>query len=276
MTAIIAISNQKGGVGKTATTLGLAAAARAAGARVLVIDLDPQANATDVLTLPDVELGDGAFGLLADPKHGGGQALSEVIVAGAGEWVGVDLVPGSRSMAEVDTDTGATQPLRLRKALGQGRDSLAHYDVVLMDCPPSLGRVLLAGLVAATHVVIVTEPAGHALQGVGRLEETMTEVRDGFEQSTPRLLALLINRGKRTAEAAFREQELRESYGPLVLDGIVPERTAVADAASAGLPIHAMKSPGASAVTVVLDALWAQLDARLREAAPTPAATPSS
>lgn len=261
MTAVIAIGNQKGGVGKTATTLGLASAARAAGARVLVLDLDPQANATDVLS-PVVADGPGSFGVLADPKRGGGVSVEDAISPTA--WSGVDIVPATYALAEVDSDTSATQPLRLRKALTAAGETLARYDVMLLDCPPSLGRLLMAGLVAASDLLIVTEPGQHALQGVGRLEETAAEVRDGFGQDTPRLIGIIANRAKqRTADHVFREGELRTAYGELVLPGVVPDRIAVADAAGRGLPIHDAPGEGAKTVAAVLDVMWIELLHRL-------------
>lgn len=137
VTRIIAVGNQKGGVGKTSTTLGLAAAARAAGARALVIDLDPQANATDVLA--GVLGADylGSYGLLADAKRGGGVALGEVIQPAGAAWSGVDLVGAIEALSDVDTDTGPTQPLRLQRAMSSATELLAErYDVVLLDCPP--------------------------------------------------------------------------------------------------------------------------------------------
>ena len=261
MTAVIAVGNQKGGVGKTSTTLLLASAACAAGARVLILDLDPQGNATDVLapTAPDVP---GTFGLLADPKRGGGATVAAAVTSTA--WSGVDLAPASDALADVDADTSATQPLRLRKTLAASSDTVSQYDAVLLDCPPSLGRLLIAGLVAATDLLIVTEPGAHALHGVARIEETAAEVRDGFGQDTPRLTGIVVNRTKRTAEHAYREAELRTAYGDVVLPGAIPERIAVADAAGRGVPIHQAGGDGARAVAAVLDGLWADLAARLQ------------
>ncbi len=260
MTAVLAVGNQKGGVGKTTTTLGLASAARAAGARVLVLDLDPQGNATDVLA-PAADV-PGTFGLLADPKRGGAVPVADAVTASG--WSGVDLAPASDALADVDADTSPTQPLRLRKALAAGAYTLQRYDVVLLDCPPSLGRLLIAGLVAASDLLIVTEPGAHALRGVTRIEETAGEVRDGFAQDNPRLTGIVVNRTKRTGEHAYRESELRTAYGELVLPGAIPERIAVADAAGRGVPIHDAGGDGAQTVAAVLDALWADLAGRLQ------------
>src|SRR5690606_4637250 len=130
------------------------------------------------LGAPPQDANPGTYGVLADPKRGGGVALRDVIESAGPSWSGVYGVPATDALAEVDTDTGPTQPLRLQRALNAERAELAaRYDVVLLDCPPSLGRILIAARVAADDVLIVTEPGGHALRGVGRLEETMTEVR---------------------------------------------------------------------------------------------------
>ena len=266
MTPVIAIANQKGGVGKTTTTLGLASAARAAGSRVLVMDLDPQANATDVLSPTNPE-SPGSYGVLADPKRGGGTALAEALTTTA--WSGVDLVPGSYALVEVDDDTSATQPLRLRKALAAATQTLEQYDVVLLDCPPGLGRLLMAGLVAASDLLIVTEPGQSGLKGVVHIEETAGEVRDGFGQDTPRLVGIITNRVKqRTADHIFREGELRTAFGELVLPGAVPDRIAVPDAAGRGLPIHDAPGEGARSVAAVMDVMWAELSRRLHTTSP--------
>lgn len=260
MTPIVAVGNQKGGVGKTSTTLGLASAVRAAGRRVLILDLDPQGNATEVLN-PQLSDAAGTYGLLADPKRGGGVSLADAITPTG--WTNVDLAPASDALADVDADTGASQPLRLRKALAADPQTLTRYDVVLLDCPPSLGRLLIAGLVAADWLLIVTEPGAHALRGVTRIEETASEVRDGFEQTNPRMLGIIVNRSKRTAEHAYRDAELRTAYGDLVLPGAIPERIAVADAAGRGLAIHDVAGEGSRATAAVLDDLWAELARRL-------------
>lgn len=274
MTHVIAIGNQKGGVGKTSTTLGLAAAARAVGARTLVVDLDPQANATDVL-LPEPDPDNpGSYGLLADPKRGGGHGLPDAIQAAGPAWGGVDVVAASEALADVDTDTGATQPLRLRRALDADAQLLSdRYDVVLLDLPPSLGRILIAALVAATDVVIVTEPGGHAIRGVARLEESMSEVRTGFGQTTPGLLGVIVNRVKHASEHTYREAELRDAYGDLVFAGGIPERVAVADAASSGRPVHDLPGDGALSVAAVLNGVWTQMQQRLASTATTTGAS---
>lgn len=272
MVAVVAVGNQKGGVGKTTATLGLASAARAAGARVLVLDLDPQGNATDVLA-PAREV-PGTYGLLADPRRGGGAEFAAAVTPTG--WSAVDLAPADDGLADVDADTAATQPLRLRKALSAGTDTLARYDMVLLDCPPSLGRLLIAGLVAASELLIVTEPGAHALRGVTRIEESAIEVRDGFGQPTPRLAGIVVNRSRRTGEHAYRESELRAAYGELVLPGVIPERVAVADAAGRGVPIHDSAADGARAVAAVLDDLWADLVRRVGAATDTTVSTGSA
>ena len=266
MTAVVAVANQKGGVGKTASVLGLADAVTAAGGRVLVVDLDPQANATDVLGA-DPDRAD-AYAVVGDPKRGGGAPLVDAVQHASDAWPRTDVVAATGQLAEVDVDTAPTQPTRLRLAL---RDApLADYDVVLLDCPPSLGRLLVAGLVAATHVLVVTEPTGHALAGVGHLEETVSETRTGFDQMTPALAGVLLTRVKRAAEHAFRAHELREAYGDLVLPAEVPERVAVTDAASSGRPLSALPGHGARATAAAYASAWTALRPRLS----TPGARP--
>ena len=257
---ILAVANQKGGVGKTASVLGLAGAALAAGRTVLVVDLDPQGNATDVLGAADPDA-TGSYAVVGDPRRGGGAPLATAVQTCADAWTGVQVVAAGPQLAEVDVDTAPTQPTRLRRALADA--DLHAYDVVLLDCPPSLGRLLVAGLVAATHLLVVTEPTGHALAGVARLEETLQETLTGFDQTTPHLAAVLLTRVKRAAEHTHRAAELRDAYGDLVLPTEVPERVAVTDAASRGQPLHALPGDGARTAAAAYAAAWTDLQPRL-------------
>ncbi|NAE18366.1 ParA family protein, partial [Enterococcus hirae] len=182
---------------------------------------------------------------------------------GATNWAGIDLAAATPELVEVDADSGPLQPQRLRKALTANADVLARYDLVLLDCPPSLGRLLLAALVAASDLLIVTEPATHSLQGVQRIEESAEELREGFNQATPHLAGIIVNRAQRTSDHQHSEAELRQAYGQLVLPGAIPLRTAVPDAANRGIPIHDAIGDGALAVSTVLSSMWRNLQPRL-------------
>jgi chromosome partitioning protein len=269
VTPVIALANQKGGVGKTSMTLGLSSALRRCGYRVLVLDVDQQANCTDVLLPPaadpsaESDTGPGIVGLMADPEIGGGVQLRDAIVPAGERWAGIDIVPGSGQLARVDADTANTQPYRLRKAFRNAGDTLEQYDVVLIDCPPSVGRTLVAALVACTGVLIITEPSTHSVQGVNRIMETMAEIRDFTDSDTPELVGLIINRVRRTTEHEFHTGQVRQAYGKLVFGPAIGDRIAVADATSRATPIHALSGGGAAAVAEMLDRLGSELVERL-------------
>jgi chromosome partitioning protein len=262
---IIAFCNQKGGVGKTSCTL-LSAAELASkrGRNVLVVDTDQQGNSTTALMSGEKPRSEGVFGLICHPDWPTHVPdLVDVIEPAAPAWGSVDVVAGTQRLALVDTDMDETAPRRLARAFARGAATLANYDVVLMDCPPSIGRVMFIGLAAATHYEIVSEPTGASVEGMGRIESTVLRVRDAMAQEKPELLAVMINRMRRTTERTERLAEIRDGYGETALGGEISERAAVDDAYSLGVPIHSMTSEGARAVTWQIGHFWNQLWNRL-------------
>lgn len=257
----VAVANQKGGVGKTTTLLGIASAAQEMGLRILIIDLDPQANSTAALgisgegfTTSDV--------LYADTKGCAKDALWDT------EWAETTkAIPSALELAERDSDTTLGSELRLRKALNS--DELREqFDLCLIDCPPSVGRLVSNALIAADAVLIVTEPSFMASQGVAKITETIETVRDNYNDAL-RTAGVVINRvPARSREADFRAQELTDSLGELVWFPHMPMRTALAEAAGNGVPIH-RHTPAAKDVTKIyntyLDRLLALDPARKDE-----------
>lgn len=156
-----AFANQKGGVGKTTVTLGVAAALASRGLRVLLIDLDPQASATKVLGVNVDERCTMADAMLEPDRY----ALCDGIASTA--W-GFDAVPAEMALASRESRRSTADEFILRRQL----DRTAGYDVALVDCPPSLGVLTLNALAAASHLVIVTEPSFLALQGIDEMLET--------------------------------------------------------------------------------------------------------
>lgn len=249
----------KGGVGKTTTVLGLAGAAWERGLRTLVIDLDPQANATAAL-----DPGPVAFttnDVLADARPG--VAADAVVTSGWGAEV--DLLAAERALAHRAVPLGRDSAQRLRVAL-QGVTQ--RYDVVLVDCPPSLGELTRNALAAVTQALVVTEPTFFALAGAAQAADAIAVVRREANLNL-RLCGILVNRARpHTAEHALRITELREAYGALVLDVVIPDRTCVQQAQGACVPIQTWRSPAARAICEAYDDV---LQALLDQAADRPA-----
>lgn len=235
-TPVIAVANQKGGVGKTATTVNLAAALARNGSRALVIDADPQANATSIL---DVEL-DVESRTLHDvltavvTSQAGAGALAAAIHPAGPAWTGIDVVPAQRELASREADNSPGREFHLRTAMD---GAVEGYDVVIIDCPPSLGALTLGALTAATSVLIVTEPRASSVDGVAELAVTIDTVRRYYNKKLT-TAGILINRWRsdRLDRAVWR-QELGAIYGAAVIDHPLPEREVVAVAATNRVPV---------------------------------------
>lgn len=248
-TQIVAALSLKGGVGKTSVVLGVAGAAASAGLKVLVIDLDPQANATATLnpesaqfTTSDV-LYDGRPGIAAD-----------AIVPSS--WEGtLDLIASEPALEHRSQSPGTGSELRLRTAL----DGVAsNYDLVLFDCPPSLGELTRNALYAATSALVVTEPTFFAVQGAAQAIEA---VRVVSEHGNPELkpAGIVVNRMRNTLED-HREHmaDLQKEFGKLVLGGL-PDRSAVPQAQGAQIPVQMWKSNGAADISKAIGLLLNRL-----------------
>jgi chromosome partitioning protein len=235
--------NQKGGVGKTSLTLGLAVALAEAGRRPLVVDLDPQANATAALA-------DGAAAwtsndlLRPDPDSGDVVAgsLAEAIAAATPAWPGVSLVAAEMALASREQDQTVGREFRLR-AVGQGVNT---HDLALIDCPPSLGQLALNALVAADAVLLVTEPAAASLSGLAAVGETIEQTRRYYNPSL-RLAGVVVNKHQTTrVEARTRVDELSDAFGEQLWQPFIADREVVNRAYGAGQPVQSFGAAGRS------------------------------
>lgn len=251
---VVAVCSLKGGVGKTSVTLGLASAAREAGLRTLVVDLDPQGDTTAGLDVSG-EVTAGMAKVIDDPRRR--HLRASLLASGWGEGSGapVDVAVGGPDLAHLDrTDLSSRRLTSLRTVLDKVS---GDHDLVLVDCPPSLGGLTRIGLAAADRAIIVTEPGVFAIAAADRALRAVHDVRT---QLNPRLqpLGIVINRVRpNIGEHRYRVEELTSLFGPLVLTQQIPERTAVQRAQGAYVPIHALRNPGAREVAALFDGILA-------------------
>jgi cellulose biosynthesis protein BcsQ len=245
MGRIAALLNQKGGVGKTTVTLGLASAAAEAGQRVLVVDLDPQGSSTWVLGHDPTDDRPSTADVL-----GPGRAPLNVLMSHWG--LEVDVVPSSPSLQ----DHEAGKPKRLRRALHQVAD---EYDAVLIDCPPSLGNLTMSGLIAADLALIVVEPASLGLRGIGAVADVIDEVWN-THNSDLELAGVIVNKVPAiSSEAERRYEELARIVGRRTIwQPSVPQRVIVNQAIGERRPIHSYGARSAD-VSQAFDQLWVKL-----------------
>jgi chromosome partitioning protein len=266
---VVATLSLKGGVGKTTVALGLAGAAQHHGVRALLVDLDPQANATIAADVGPTSA------TIADVLDEPTPSVIRRAIAPSGWGEGLDVLVGAEQTERHNNpDPSGKQLNRLRRALERlEADNDDPYRVVIIDCPPSLGQLTRSALAAADRAVLVTDPTMFAVAGVQRaFDAVQTERQRGNPELQP--LGVLINRVRpRNTEHAFRIEELRELFGPLVFTGVLPDRSAVQQAQGACLPIQRWDTPGAREISAVFTTLLGRVlrSARRSElAAPPP------
>jgi chromosome partitioning protein len=245
--------NQKGGVGKTTTTINLGAYLAALGQRVLLVDLDPQANATSCLGIDKHGIKSGTYEALTV-----GRAAADSILHN--KQFKLSLLPSSPALAgaEVELVNELARESRLKEALRQVKD---RYDYILIDCPPSLGLLTLNGMVAAQDGLIIPVQCEYlALEGLGMLMDTIERVRKAL---FPRLRVrgvLLTMYDNRTNLAQEVVDEVRKHFKDQVFSAIIPRSVRLAEAPSHGLPILAYfpNSSGAEAHRALAEELLLQ------------------
>ncbi|MDX6203489.1 MAG: chromosome partitioning protein [Frankiales bacterium] len=230
---VTTVVSLKGGVGKTSMVLGLAGAAQASGRKALVVDLDPQANASLVLgadradfTSNDV-LADGRSGVLID-------AIQQ------SSWgPGVDVVPAELALEHRNGDGPG-----IETALARSMEGLAGYDIVLIDSPPTLGALAVAALAAGQRALIVVEPTLFALVGAEKMLDAIKVVRRNYNKRL-KIAGIVVNKVRHTTEHQFRREELDAAYPELVWAPAVPDRAIAYQAQGAFLPVQAWRTPAA-------------------------------
>ena len=242
-TKILAIINQKGGVGKSTTAVNLSAALGAAGKEVLLVDLDPQGNATSGYGVDKRDIDECVYNVLL-----GETPVEDVILAHVAQ--GVDLLPSTISLAgaEVELVNEMARENRLKSALGSLR---GLYDFILIDCPPSLGLLTINALVAADKLLVPIQCEFYALEGVTKLLDSMKRVKSMLNPSLDIYGIVLTMYDSRTNLAKQVVDEVRGYFGSSVFDTVIPRSVKLSEAPSYGQPIisYAPDNKGAQSYT---------------------------
>ena len=259
MTRVIAVANQKGGVGKTTTTVNIAAALALSGKSVLVVDLDPQGNASTALGIEHAEGTPNVYNVLT------GEQPFNTIVKECPDIPGLSGAPATIDLAgaEIELVAGDGREYRLRRAIDGYLATLdargATCDYVLIDCPPSLGLLTLNGLVAAREVLLPIQCEYYALEGLSQLLRTVNMVSSHLNPDLLVSAIVLTMYDGRTRLASQVVHEVRTHFGERVLDTVVPRSVRVSEAPSYGQTVltYDANSPGSLAYREVAE----QLDA---------------
>jgi len=256
----IACANQKGGVGKTTTVVNLGSYLALAGERVLIVDLDPQGNATSGLGLDRHSIERSIYDAVID-----GARLGELTMTGP--VPGLDVVPSAIALAGAEVELAPVEgrERRLARLLGEIAD---EYDYLLVDCPPSLGLLTVNALTAADSVLIPLQCEYYALEGLSQLLATLDLVRDHLNPDLAIKGVVLTMFDGRTKLSADVAAEVRRHLGDRVFETVIPRNVRLSEAPSHGQPISRYSPDSAGAVAYA--ALAVELRARDGRNSPSP------
>lgn len=230
MATVISVTNQKGGVGKTTTAVNIAYFLAKAGKTTLLIDFDPQGNATSGLGIDKQELQATMTEVMLDKLP-----LSEVIIPT--KHKNLSIAPSTPHLANTEVEL-AQAPRRFTR-LKTAIDSLEEYDFIIIDSPPSLSLLTVNGLIAAQHVLLPVQAEFYALEGLGQLLETMKLVRKNMNPSLELLGVLPTMMDSRTTLSSQVLEEIKKHFPDKVFKHSIPRNIRLAEAPSHGLPVGA-------------------------------------
>lgn len=239
MKQIIAVLNQKGGVGKTTTAINVGAYLAKAGKRVLLVDFDPQGNATSGLGIDKQSIDSGVYDVLL------GKVAPERAVIETG-IKGLDILPTNAQLAATEVEL-VNQPNR-EQLLATTLQPFSH-DIIIIDCPPALGLLTINALTAANQLLIPVQAEYYALEGLGQLLEVFQTVKQSLNNQLEILGVVVTMFDKRTSLSTQVQDELTKHFGDKVFRVVIPRNVRLAEAPSHGKPIadHDKWSKGAKA-----------------------------
>jgi chromosome partitioning protein len=241
---VLAVSNQKGGVGKTTTAINLGTALAAIGERVLIVDMDPQGNASTGLGVPRETRRVTIYDVVVDQRSIDDAAVQTTV---PGLWI----VPADADMSgvEIELSQADRRSYRLRDALRAHDDGPTAYDYVLIDCPPSLNLLTLNAMAAADAVLVPLQCEFFALEGLSQLMRTIDMVKHSLNPSLEIQGLVLTMFDRRSALSGQVANDVRAHFGDKVYESVIPRNVRVAEAPSFGKPalIYDLKCAGSQA-----------------------------
>ena len=240
---IIAVANQKGGVGKTTTTINLSAALAEAGYRVLVVDLDPQGNASTGLGIEQSERELTTYELLLEDI-----ALKDVIQATSIEDLAIIPATVDLSSADLELVSNEKRSFLLHDALRQTQMDKFEFDFILIDCPPSLNLLTVNAMIAAHTVLVPLQSEFFALEGLSQLMLTIREVRQSGNTELRIEGVVLTMYDKRNNLSQQVEQDARDNLGELVFETVIPRNVRLSEAPSFAMPVLTYDSTSKGAI----------------------------
>jgi len=228
MTKIISIANQKGGVGKTTTTINLATALAAIEKKTLIIDADPQGNATTGLGIPESQRAPSLYEALTESAFDKNYIKNTLIP-------NLDIIPSTQDLAasEIELAEEKERETKIKKILS----NIGDYDFVLIDCPPALGLLTINSLVASNSVLIPLQCEFFALEGLSALTSTIEAIRSGFNSKIELEGVVLTMYDKRNSLSHLVEQDVRSHFKNKVYKTIIPRNVRISEAPSHGKPV---------------------------------------